>query len=341
MNNENWNSGFPGVPEHVHQTVLSTLAGLDDGKVKRVKRMKKSKIIILIAAAVAMLGTTVSASEIFKWNNRAAEVFVADEEQQRTLVTERIAQEERQEVSDAGLTIRAVQTIQDDKCFYALFEITAEDESIQITAENSMDFLVDYQGSEDPFCMFGSGFVDERQQDVSNSRYYEMNGLKMNPGKDDLNMKIRFTALNAPGEKAMYGEALLEGSWEFTLNLHTVEPVCYEINREYPIAGHMVLVKSAELTPISVKLTCDGESARQLAEMEGANFDETDSLNSLIINGIQYQDGTVIEEEGYHELSVSYGDGEYTKVAQLTSVVDVDKVSALLVGENKDVIELP
>lgn len=341
MNNENWNSEFPKVPEHVHQTVLSTLAELDDRKAKRVKRMKKSKIIILIAAAVAMLGTTVSASEIFKWNSRASEVFVADEGQQRALVTERIAQEERQEVSDAGLTIRAIQTIQDNNCFYALFEVTAEDESIQITSDNSMGFSLDYQGSEDPFCMFGSGFVDERQQDVSNSRYYEMNGIKMNPGKDDLNMNIRFTSLNAPGAKAMDGEALLEGEWKFALNLHTAEPVCYEMNREYQIAGHTVLVKSAELTPISVKLTCDGESARQLAEMEGADFDETDSLNSLLINGIRYQDGTVVEEEGYQELLVSYGDEEYTKVARLTSVIDVDKVSALLVGENRDVVELP
>ena len=86
MKNRNWNYEFPEVPEHVHQTVLSTLAGLEDGKVKRVKRMKKGKIAILIAAAVAVLGTTVSAAEIFKWNKRAAEVFVADEAQQKELV---------------------------------------------------------------------------------------------------------------------------------------------------------------------------------------------------------------------------------------------------------------
>ena len=56
MKNKNWYGEFPEVPEHVHQTVLSTLAGLDDRKVKKVKRMKKNKIIILAAAMTAVLG---------------------------------------------------------------------------------------------------------------------------------------------------------------------------------------------------------------------------------------------------------------------------------------------
>lgn len=341
MENRNWNSEFPEVPEHVHQTVLSTLAGLDDRRVKKVKRMKKRKIVILIAAAAAVLGMTVSASEIFKWNRRATEVFMADEEQQKELVTEQIAQEEYQTVSNAGLTIQAIQTIQDNNCFYALFEITAEDESLQITPDHDMELLIDYQGAEDPFGALGWGFVEEREQAVSNSRYYEIFGTKMNPGKEDLNMKIQFTSLNAPGEKAMSGESILKGNWEFTLQLHATEPVCYELNREYQIAGRTVMVKSVELTPISVKLICDEADARELEKLEGVNFAQTDSLMSLFVNGIKYQDGTIVEEEGYQELWVSCGEGEYIKTARLSKVIDVEKVSALLVGENMDEIELP
>ena len=170
MRNRNWNHEFPEVPEHVHKIVLSTLAELEDGKVKKVKQMKKGKIAILIAAIAAVLGMTVSAAEIFKWNKRAAEVFVADEAQQEELVAEQIAKEEYQTISDAGLTIRAIQTIQDNNCFYALFEVVAEDESVQITEDCSMGVLFDYQGEEDPFCALSWGFVGERQQAVSNSR---------------------------------------------------------------------------------------------------------------------------------------------------------------------------
>lgn len=339
MKNKKWNREFPDVPEHVHQTVLSTLAGLDERKNKRVNRMKKGKVIILIAVAVAILGTTVSAAEIFKWNRRAAEVFVADEIQQNKLVTEQIAQDASQTVTDAGLTITAVQTIQDNNCFYALFEVTAEDTSTQITAEHSMGIQFDFQGGEDPFGYLGWGFVDESEQSVSNSRYFEITGTKTESGLEDLNMKIQFTSLNTPGEKAMEGTAVLEGNWEFALNLHAIEPVCYELNREYQIAGCTVMVKSAELTPISAKLVCDLEDVRELEKLEGVSLDQADSIASLFINGVKYQNGAIIEEEGYQELQVSWENGLYSKTARLTSVIDSDKVSALLVGENMD--ELP
>ena len=98
MQNNEWNEAFPEVPEHVHQVVLSTLAGLDDGKVKKVRKMKKGKMIILAAAMVAVLGMTVSASEIFKWNQKAGEVFGADDEQQTALVMGDIAREEYQTI---------------------------------------------------------------------------------------------------------------------------------------------------------------------------------------------------------------------------------------------------
>ncbi len=340
MMNKNWNREFPDVPEHVHQAVLSTLAGLDERKGKRVKRMKKGKIIILIAAAVAVLGTTVSAAEIFRWNNRATEVFVADEEQQKELVTEQIAQEGAQTVTDAGLTIQAVQTIQDNNCFYALFEITAEDESMQITAEHSMGVQLDYQGSESPFSYLGMGFVDESDQAVSNSRYFEIYGTKAESGQEDLNMKIQFTSLNAPGAKAVEGDSMLEGNWEFLLNLHATQPVVYEVNRECQIAGCAVMVRTVELTPISVKLTCDMDGVRQLEKQEGVNLDQLDTITSLFINGVKYQDGTVVEEEGFQNTREGWENDIYSKTAKLTTVVDVDKVSALLVGDNMDEISL-
>lgn len=341
MKNKKWNREFPEVPEHVHQTVLSTLAGLDERKGKRVNRMKKGKAIILIAAAVAVLGTTVSAAEIFKWNRRAAEVFEADEIQQNKLVTEQIAQDTSQTVTDAGLTIEAVQTVQDNNCFYALFEITAKDESIQITQDHSMSFLFDFQDGESPFGALGWHFVDEESQTVSNSRYFEIIGTKTRPGSEDLHMKIQFTSLNAPGAKAMDGEPILEGNWEFVLDLHAIEPIRYDLNREYQIAGYPVTVKTVELTPISAKLAIDEEDARQLEKLEGVNLDQTDSLSSLWINGIKYQDGTIIEEDGFQEPLIRLGDGVYEKTARLTSVIDTDKVSALLVGENMDEIALP
>lgn len=341
MKNKKWSNEFPEVPEYVHQTVLSTLEELNCREVKRVKHMKKRTIIILAAVLVVILGTTVSASEIFKWNEKATEVFEAEEEQQKELVMDQIAQEEYQTISNSGLTIRAVQTVQDVNCFYALFEIIAEDNIIQIAPDNDMSFLIDYQGKEDPFSMFGCGFVDENRQEISNSRYYEIFGTKADANKKDLNMTIHFTSLDAPGEKAFEGAKILEGNWEFSLNVHTTDTTYFEINKEYQIAGCNVMIKAVELTPISVKLICDEISARELEKLEGVNIDQADSLSSLFINGVKYKDGTVVEEDGFQELSVRCGNGNYEKTARFSKVIDVEKVSALLVGDNKDEIKLP
>ena len=183
--------------------------------------------------------------------------------------------------------------------------------------------------------------MDEHRQTISNSRYFEIMGTKTNPGEEDLAMNIQFTSLNAPGEKAIAGDPVLEGNWEFTLNLHTTKPVCYEINKEYQIAGCAVTVKSIELTPISVKVVCKEEDVRQLETLEGINLDQADILRSLFVNGIKYHDGTVIEEMGHQELKAGYSDGDYVKTARFSSVIDVDKASALLVGDTMDEILLP
>ncbi len=341
MKNKKWSSEFPEVPEFVHQTVLDTLDGLECGKVRKVKQMKKRTVIILAAAMIAILGTTVSASEIFKWNEKANEVFEADEEQQKELVMEQVAQEEYQTITDAGLTIRAVQTIQDVNCFYGLFEITAEDDSIQIEPGNDMDLLMDYHGKDNPFSMLGCGFVDESRQEITNSRYYEIYGTKADASTEDLDVTIHFTSLNAPGEKAIEGDAVITGNWEFSLKLHAVEAVRYEINKEYQIGGCTVMVKEVELTPISMRLVCDEAGARELEKMEGVNIDQADSLRSLFINGVKYKDGTVVEEEGYQELSAGFSNGNYEKTARFSHVIDVDNASALLTGDNMEEIILP
>lgn len=134
---------------------------------------------------------------------------------------------------------------------------------------------------------------------------------------------------------------MLKGDWEFTLNLHAEKPIRYELNREYQIAGRAVLIKSVELTPISVKLVCDGEDARELEKQEGIDFSQTDSLTSLWLKGVKYQDGMVVEEEGCMEIRVAVGEETYETTVRLPRVIDAEKVCALLVGQDRDEITVP
>lgn len=56
---------------------------------------------------------------------------------------------------------------------------------------------------------------------------------------------------------------------------------------------------------------------------------------------MKYKDGTVVEEEGYQELSAGFSNGNYEKTARFSHVIDVDNASALLTGDNMEEIILP
>lgn len=305
------------------------------------KRLKTRTMIILAAALVIVLGTTVAAAELFRWNERATEIFEAEPELQNKLTTEEIAREENQSITDNGLTITAVQTIQDSNCFYALFEVAAEDSSIVIDENCGMDYLLDFQGAEDPFCAMGWGFVDHTRQEAGSSRYFEIFGTKMEESNADLHMGINFTTLTGPGEKAMDGAPLIEGNWDFDLTIHPAASTHIELNREYQIAGSQIRVESVDLSPLTGKITCNGEDIKAFTEKEGINLDQLDELTATYITGVKYQDGTVIEQNGFAMLWESYPEGgSYEKAVRFSQVIEPEKVSALLLGNDKDEIAL-
>lgn len=339
MKKIDWNREFPEVPDMVHRFVLEALSELDGQEEPNMKkRYPKKRLILLAAACAALIGTTAAAAGIFKWNERAGEVFQADEEAQERLNQEQLSQELSQSVTDQGLTITAVQTIQDKNRFYALFEVTAEDEGTKITAEQNMQYTLDFKDGEDPFCALGWGFVHEEDQEVSNTRYFEIYGTKMENISGDLEMEIHFTALEGePEEKAGQGAVVLEGNWDFSLDIHETESIRHELQKEYEIAGYPVTVEAVELSPISLTIFYSGDSIRSMEEGEQIRLDQLDDLPALYPTGVRYEDGTgIIEQcypmkEGYMDESRSI----YRITMQFTKVVDADRVCAFLMGDDE------
>lgn len=345
MKNNKWNHDFPEVPDLVHQKVLSALADLEnqeDKKMKTIKTqtMKTRTLIILAAALVILLGTTAVAAELFKWNEKATDIFVADPEQQDKLVMEQVAQESGQSVTDNGLTITAIQTIQDSNCFYALFEVTAQDTGLVIDADCGLSYKMDFPGAQDPFGYMGWGFIDSSRQEPGNSRYFEIYGTKNEESTEDLNMNLNFTALTGPGQKAMEGEALIEGNWNFSLTVHPAKPVRFDLNRKCQINGCEIYVESVELSPLTAKLVCSGADIKVLEDKEGINLEQADVLSSTMPTGVMYQDGSSLEESCTGLWERFDEDAEYVKVIRFDRVIEPEKVSSLLLGSNKDEIAL-
>ena len=87
MNNNDWNNVFPEVPQNFHETVQCTLNTQILNKTGRKKVMKK-RFPIVLAAVIAALGVTAAAAVyVIQWNDKLAERFGANEQQQSELVS--------------------------------------------------------------------------------------------------------------------------------------------------------------------------------------------------------------------------------------------------------------
>lgn len=339
MRHVDWNQEYPEVPKTVHNSVLDALSRLDEQKQEEntMKKTPKKRILFIAATLTALLGTTAAASGIFQWNERASQVFEADKAIQDELTMEQMAQDVSQSITDQGITITAIQTIQDKTRFYALFEVKAEDPEQKITADYSMDYTIDLGEKEDPFCMLGWGFVPEDVQEVSNTRYFEIYGTKNEQSEEDLTMNLNFTALRGePDKKAGEGEILTSGEWNFTLDIHTFEMHSYTIDTEYQLGGESVHVISIALSPLTMEIVYDGSDIRALEAKQNVNLNELDELHGIYPTGVRYEDGTTTKEELMISLSEGFENKEettYKLLCPFHKLITPEKVTEILFDE--------
>lgn len=340
MKKIDWTKEYPEVPDPVHRSVLNALSSLEEQEAgtmkKKTKRLTKKKVILLAAALAALIGTTAAAAELFHWNERAREVFPADEEIQDQLTQKQLAQNPSQSVTDQGLTITALQTVQDRHRFYALFEVTAED--MEITEDYSLEYRMDFDGGEDPFTALGWSFVSELEQPVSGSRYFEIYGTKADDFEGDLRMNLHFTKLLGPAkEKAGEGDPILEGNWDFSLDVRPSEVLSFEPDEVYEIGGYSMKVASVELSPLSATIRYDAEDVRAMEAGENVHLNQLDDLPALYPESLSLKDGTAAEglflplTEGFTD------DGLYEIVLALPKVVDPAQAEVLRI----DGVQIP
>lgn len=72
---------------------------------------------------------------MFKWNHQVAEKFSASEEYQNDLILKGVAEQKTASVTNNGLTISLVQTLQDKDYLYIAVEVTAP-EDIMLSGTN-------------------------------------------------------------------------------------------------------------------------------------------------------------------------------------------------------------
>lgn len=335
MNNNDWSKVFPEVPQGFHETVQNTLNTQLPNKTGR-KRIMKKRYPFVLAAVVAALCVTAAAAYVIQWNGKLAEQFHANEQQQSELASDGAVAPVDQTVTQNGVTVTAVQTLGDKNGVYMLFDVKAP-EGITLSDTNVFENTnVDIDGQH---VSCSGGFMNNNDKTGSPSgaaseRYYELR--LNNTEKTDWNGKtitVDFTSLQADKGKLNMVN-VVEGNWKLSWTLsYSDKTQAFEINKTYNINGHKVLVKSIELSPLSMTLNIGGDGLKQL--IDDSNLKE---CGGLLTCSLKLKDGTSFEDfdggrrENPGEIlpgNGSWTDTTYTRTNPFGKILDVDQVTGL------------
>ena len=311
---------FKEVPKGFHEQFLDTLAQLETKEAAKHKRFSGKRLVLLIAAIVAALGTlTAGAAGIFKWHQAAKERLGISEEVADKLVMEGIAKEEHAIVEKASIKIEAVMSVGTDRGFYLLFKVSGQDGLV--LTENSMFEQVSVL-SEKEFAGVTCGMVAEELAD--NSTLYAVELMR----RDDMDyageaVEIQFINF-VEMDKVDITEVLVENTWEMPITLpNTQESVMYAQSGIFTADFHELNITGVEISSSVIRL--HGEDWRELYHVT--------NKQSIAPPVIRYKDGALLQPQagvgqtGYNVESDSQAG--YIEF-RLDVTMDVDKVEALL-----------
>ena len=329
MNDHDWDSVFPEVPQGFHQAVQQTLHEQVLSRTGRRKTMKK-RFPIMLAAVIVLLGVTAAATYVIHWNGKLAEIFGASEQQQSQLASAGALGSADQTMTENGLTVTALQTLGDKNGVYLLLDVKAP-EGIPLSDSSMFERMsVDIEGVGNHVSWSG-GFMNNSDKTASpsgadNERYFELNLL--NAEKEDWNNKtitLDFKNLQADrGKLDLY--TVVEGEWKLSWPLsYTDQMQTFDLNETYTISGHAVTVKSVELSPLSMTVTLGGDGLKTLIDDSDLN-----ECGCLCTVALAMRDGTTIDDIGGAGGNESYTDASYTRVNRFGKVRDVDQITGLI-----------
>ncbi|MDC7290527.1 DUF4179 domain-containing protein [Blautia schinkii] len=354
LDNRDWANAAPEVPQEFHERFEKTLRSIETAK--RPRRKMSFRILAVAAALCALCTATVAANEIFNWSDALVERFKPSQEQQQKLADSGNIQGIGQSVTQNGVTVTLDQAVMDKERLYMLFAVeTPEaikmdhtvgfDSGLNVTLDGK-DIL---DAAENASGGGNGGFVDEKMLggQSEHKRFYEINYNIMDT-TDEFDFSNRTVGvllenLVLGADKAMPGEVVAEGKWEFTWNTGEIQKgKLFEINETYDLGGYDILVKNVEITPLSYTVSADLSDALKVEEDERNTFeyngdDPGMEIDTRIgVSAVEYADGTKIET-GYFGGGTDVDEEEqsYIVTEGFNNVVDVDKIESIYIMQGE------
>ncbi|MCM1043898.1 MAG: DUF4179 domain-containing protein [Candidatus Gastranaerophilales bacterium] len=360
---------FPAEPMIIHQTVLETLNTLDKNTVggeADAKRQKKHRVIKRWAAAAAMFavltGTTVAAAGKFSWNQRLVEFFGhLSQEEQDTLGENGMFSEQDISATNGGITIRALQTVQDSKSLTILVQMTSEDSDLgKLLEAEDGDFDYIWLLQEDGTPMYSHPAVES-----VTTQYCDKEVVKTEQGlvayqiiefSWNLREDVTFDNLVLCLGDYRYdigADSIVRGYWNLPIATDTQIAAeltkIYEPDQEIVIDGASCLITEVALTPLSIEINGQIPKMAYLENIFNGSYLSDGEYHYLTSEYmLEDLDGNIMAtsdhiEGGGASYSVTDPFKPLYMVVRFDQVIDVDRVGAFLWKRGADTyrIELP
>lgn len=330
-----WKDAMPKETENFHDRVCEALHSLPEER--RNYRVSKKRYLPIIALAVLLI-SSVTAFAAMKWNDRAADNFGNNKKLQEKLTEEGYSSQNIQSVTDNGITITLEQTIQDENIIYMLFKVTSDDK--KLTENNVMSYEMKASNGQDFYTSTSAGFVDElTQPDINNSREYEI-WMQKNTAYDFKGaiLNCNFNALQQSDGKAGSIKDLVNGQWNFSVDLSVNDSATIDLNKTLSVDGCDIVIHKIKLSPLSYTIYFDGDDVKELQKANNINIDELDITYPLIISGLEYKDATVIREDaGLMSEGINDKSGEYVITGRFSKVIDMTQIQTIILGDKTSI----
>ncbi|MDE5894258.1 MAG: DUF4179 domain-containing protein [Acetatifactor sp.] len=332
-----WQNEMPEIPGTVHKAVLDALETINTEKeIIEMKNMsghkRKRKAFLVAVLAAAMLGTTAFAAELV-WNGKAAEQFnnPPEELQQKTL-EDGVAAMQYASATDKGITVTAVQTLQDEGRVYVLLKVESEEmvidgnslfEGLELTADNPGAY---------PFNSIGGGFVDQEDQLLMREGYYAVDAMK-NPDAawngDTLHIALSDFSYYTYGSGGQAGKHI-DGQWNLDISLTDASSLSrtIEVDRDFDYDGVAVTINYVKVSPLSVFLSYDR------ADVDRVSIEEDGTTQLFHFELLDKERRPLMEHVEIGGVSSKYTEDAVEILIGINGVVDMDNLGQILLGKD-------
>lgn len=307
-------------------------------------RSPKKKYAVLAMTAVLAVGTVSVYAAYINWSQGLKEELQITQEQQESLQENGMAAFADASVTDAGITVSALQSITDNYYTYLSFKVEGyhlEDgkqpdfENVSVTVDGKQDFSSGssfYSGivsDNDGMAVYADGSALETTEDGKIIEHYVMDDGSMEYhmvlAKGDekgyfigKKLHVEFENLGTVAKAEYFSD--ITGKWELDMTLGGADTSTI-IQTGEQLGDTGLTLTSVELSPISIRAAYDGTAVDQEAEIP-------------MITGLVFRDGTRIEGiYGGPGSEVTEGSQHITSFA-LDRVINPDQVVAVLIPKN-------